>query len=53
MRIYWQKRGGHIYCRVFTNGKNGDLVFDEREWPEIYNKLTRIALVTEEAPNDV
>lgn len=48
MRIYFCKRGAHIHCRVFTNGKNGDLVFDEREWPDIYTKLTRIADVKDE-----
>jgi len=46
MRIHWQKCGGHYHCRVFTspiaNGtfaKNGDLVFDEREWLDVLTTL--------------
>lgn len=42
MRVPFEKLGGHYHCRVFTARalgssfmKNGDLVFDEREWPDI------------------
>ena len=42
MRVRFEKGGGHYHCRVFTAprpgvtfAKNGDLVFDEREWPDI------------------
>jgi hypothetical protein len=42
MRVRFEKRGGHYHCRVFTAkrigltfAKNGDLVFDEAEWPDI------------------
>lgn len=47
IRIRWKKLGGHIHCRVFTSqtydgtfAKNGDLVFDEQEWPEVKYKLS-------------
>lgn len=42
MRVRFEKLGGHYHCRVFTAqqigqmfAKNGELVFDEREWPDI------------------
>lgn len=42
IRLYYEKRGGHIHCRMFTgtatyvtHAKNGDLVFDENEWPDV------------------
>lgn len=42
MRVRFEKGGGHYHCRVFTAprpgvtfAKNGDLVFDEAEWPDI------------------
>lgn len=42
LRIYWKRSGGHIDTRWFsgktgdtTHGKNGDLIFDEREWDEV------------------
>ena len=38
MRVRFTKRGHHYHCRVFTSpsfAKNGDLVFDETEWPDI------------------
>ena len=54
IRIRWQKRGGHYHCRVFTsqnyNGtfaKNGELVFDEHEWPEVRDKLSRCEFIEE------
>lgn len=41
MRVRYKKQGGHYHCRVFTAHvptgtyeKNGDLVFDERQWEE-------------------
>ena len=47
IRIRWQKLGGHIHCRMFTTqtkdgtfAKNGEVVFDEREWPEVKAKLS-------------
>lgn len=47
IRIRYQKRGGHYHCRVFTApgpgltfANCGDLVFDEREWPDVYGQLT-------------
>ena len=48
IRIRWEKLGGHYHCRLFTSqmadgtyAKCGDLVFDEREWPEVRDKLSR------------
>ena len=42
MRLRYSKEGGHYHCRLFTArgpdqtfAKCGDLVFDEREWPEV------------------
>ena len=42
MRVRFEKQGGHYHCRVFTAkrigqtfAKNGELVFDEAEWPDI------------------
>lgn len=49
MRIYWQLRGAHVHCRVFLNGKAGDLVFGEREWPTVREALEQIADVRPEA----
>lgn len=34
MRIYYKLLGGHYHCRVFFNGKAGDLVVADREWKE-------------------
>lgn len=49
IRIRWKKLGGHYHCRVFTsqmqNGtyaKNGELVFDEQEWPEVRELLRAV-----------
>lgn len=46
IRIRYRKQGGHYHCRVFssqhsdgTYAKNGDLVFDEREWRDVQYKL--------------
>lgn len=48
IRIRYEKSGGHYHCRVFTtqtyNGTYamcGTLVFDEREFPEVQDKLSR------------
>ena len=48
IRIRWKKLGGHYHCRMFTSqvydgtyAKNGDIVFDEREWSEVLDKLSR------------
>lgn len=55
MRVRFEKHGGHYHCRVFTAkqmgqafAKNGDLVFDEAEWPDI-PLLMRGAELVEEA----
>lgn len=46
IRVRVEKLGGHYHCAFFTApgpdltfAKNGDLVFDEREWPEVRFKL--------------
>ena len=46
IRLRYEKRGGHIHCRLFTApaeeqtfAKCGELVFDEREWPEVSRQL--------------
>jgi hypothetical protein len=55
LRMRVKKVGTHYRCRVFsgneaktTHAMNGELVFDEREWPEVKELLTRIAEVIEE-----
>lgn len=54
LRIRWSQQGGHIHCRVFTGvegytfAKCGDLVFDEKEWPQIRLKLSNIANLIED-----
>ena len=35
MKLYYDVEGGHVHCRLFTKGKNGDLAFDTKEWPAI------------------
>lgn len=42
IRLRFKKLGGHFHCRLFTApgptltfAKAGDLVFDEREWPDV------------------
>lgn len=54
IRIRWKKEGGHYHCRLFTTqnpqgtwAKCGDLVFDEREWPEVRDKLSRCEFLEE------
>jgi hypothetical protein len=34
MRIYFKLLGAHYHCRVFFNGKCGDLCVGEKEWAE-------------------
>jgi hypothetical protein len=48
IRIRWKKQGGHYHCRLFTTqnyhgtfAKCGELVFDEREWPDIVDALEK------------
>lgn len=55
IRIRYKKLGGHYHCRVFTApneqqtfAKCGELCFDEREWPEVYEKLSRAAQLLED-----
>ena len=55
LRLYWIQEGGHIHCRLFsaerkelTHAKNGDLVFDEREWPQVRNAFSSIADLIED-----
>jgi hypothetical protein len=50
-RIRYKKLGGHIHCRWFeaqdhtkTFAKNGDLVFDEKSWPEFLAQTGRTAI---------
>lgn len=33
MTIYWKQLGGHVHMRVFYNGKAGDLVVTDKEFP--------------------
>ena len=33
LKIFWKQHGGHIHMRVFYNGKAGDLVVTEKEFP--------------------
>ena len=48
IRIRFKKLGGHYHCRVFSAPQRGytyalcgELVFDEREWPEVAEQLGR------------
>ena len=45
-RIRYQKRGGHIHCRVFsasnpsgTFAKLGDLTMDEQDWDSFRDQV--------------
>lgn len=60
IRVRYKKLGGHIHCRLFiapgqglTFAKCGDLVFDEKEWPDVIHRLSlaNIELINE-AQND-
>ena len=48
IRVYFELRGAHVHCRVFTHGLCGTLVFSEQEWPGILKALSRIAQVMPE-----
>jgi hypothetical protein len=48
IRVYFERRGAHVHCRVFTMGLCGTLTFDEQEWPTIADALSRIAQVIPE-----
>ncbi len=55
IRIYYEQRGWHIHCRVFTgkaknqtHAKAGDLVFSADEWPDVHDRLLAIADVIPE-----
>lgn len=57
LRILFKKLGGHYNCHVFTAkaagqafAKNGDLVFDEREWPDIRRAMRNPEFIA--APGD-
>lgn len=48
IRIRWEQVGGHVHCRVFTSravnqtfANCGDVVFDEREWPDVRASFER------------
>lgn len=50
-RLRYKKLGGHIHCRLFeaqdhtkTFAKNGELVFDEKSWPEFLEQTGRTAI---------
>lgn len=56
IRIRYRKCGGHIHCSVFTSqnyegifANCGELCFDEQEWPEVKDKLSRCELIDEDA----
>lgn len=57
IRIRFKKLGGHFHCRVFTSqnadgtfASCGELVFDEREFIEVQDKLSRCEWIYEEEP---
>lgn len=57
IRMRYSKQGGHYHVRVFTApapdqtfAKCGELCFDEREWPEVREKLGRGAELINETP---
>lgn len=59
IRIYYQKLGGHIHCRVFTgkaknstHAKCGTLTFDEQEWSVVHDMLSSIAEVVPESSSE-
>ena len=58
IRIRWKKLGGHYHCRMFTTqtydgtyAKNGEVVFDEREWLDVLDKLSRCEFIEEGTPH--
>lgn len=55
IRIRFQKLGGHYHCRAFTSpapdqtfANCGHLIFDEREWPQVREKLGRGAEILDD-----
>ena len=57
IRVRYEKLGGHFHCRLFTTqtqhgtyAKCGDLVFNEREFPEVQNQLSAIEWISDEDP---
>jgi hypothetical protein len=55
LRLRVKKLGGHYHCRLFsgasataTHARNGELVFDEKEWPAAREQFKQIAEVIEE-----
>lgn len=54
MKVRYKKLGGHYHCTIFTApapnltyANCGDVVFDEREWPDILQVLLRDAMFEE------
>lgn len=48
IRLRYRKLGNHIHCRMFTApgidrtfAKNGDIVFDDLEWPTVREMFER------------
>lgn len=57
IRIRYKKQGGHFHCRLFTsqvaNGTYancGELVFDEREFVDVQDKLSRCQWIDDADP---
>lgn len=48
MRLYYEKKGAHVHCRLFVSGLAGVLVFSEAEWPKVKAQFSLIAEVIEE-----
>ncbi len=55
IRIRWKKLGGHYHCRLFTSqdylgtyANCGELTFDEREWVEVRDKLSRCEFLNDD-----
>ena len=59
IRIRYKKQGGHYHCRLFTArsylstyAKCGELVFDEHEFTDVRDKLSRCEWLEEnDAPS--
>lgn len=52
-RLRYKAAGAHVHCRFFSphGAKNGDLVFDEREWPGVRDALSNVLdVLPEDAP---
>lgn len=57
IRIRYKQLGGHFHCRLFTSqnahgtyANCGELVFDEREWADVRDKLSRCEWISDEDP---